>query len=256
VSSASLELLDSETTAPVAAIITEPLFSAGGVVEPPPGWLANIAAACQERGALLIMDESQTGLGKLGTMWGCERAGVVPDLLVISKHFGGGIAISGVAASEELEAEAIERGFVYAHSHSSDPLACSAAYAALTTIEEDGLVERSKAIGITWRAQLQALRERHESIVDVRGSGTLHAVELGRADGDPAFGLGDLVGRECLELGLLVSVRRRGSVLRFTPPFSTTDAQLEQAATLLDQALTQAALAYRGLRENPREVTG
>ena len=241
---ASRDLLDSETTAPVAAIITEPLFSAGGVIEPPPGWLEQVATACRERDALLILDESQTGLAKLGTMWGCERTGVVPDLLVISKHFGGGIAISAVAASEELEAEAIDRGFVYAHSHSSDPLACAAAHAALTTIQEDGLVARAQAIGATWRAHLEDLRARHASIVDVRGAGTLQAVELGTSEGEPAVGLGDLVGRECLELGLLFSVRRRGSVLRFTPPFSTTDEQMETASALLDRALSTAAREY------------
>ena len=89
----------------------------------------------------------------------------------------------------------------------------------------------------------------------MRGAGTLQAIELGTAGGEPAFGLGDLVARECLQLGLLFSVRRRGSVLRFTPPFSTTDNQLERAAELLDRALTRAARAYPALRENPSEVT-
>ena len=123
----SLEVLDVETGGPLAAIITEPLPSAGGVVVPPDGWLARVKAACHERGALLILDESQTGLAKLGTMWGFEHDGVVPDIVTVSKHFGGGIPISAVVTTNDVEQRAIENGFVYAHSHSADPLACTAA---------------------------------------------------------------------------------------------------------------------------------
>ena len=99
----SLELLDAQASNGVAAVITEPLFSAGGVIEPPAGWLRALAEATRSRGALLILDEEQTGLAKLGTMWAFEREGVVPDILTVSKHLGGGLAISAVVMSEESE---------------------------------------------------------------------------------------------------------------------------------------------------------
>jgi 2,2-dialkylglycine decarboxylase (pyruvate) len=235
--SGSLDVLDAETVGPVAALITEPIFSAGGVVEPPPGWMARMREACDERGALLILDESQTGLAKLGTMWGFEQDGVVPDIITVSKHFGGGIAISAVVTSPQLEQAAIDAGFQYSHSHSADPFACSAALATLETIEEEHLVERAVELGGSWRTRLEQLAGDHECIRECRGRGVLQAVELQAPDGSPGHALGPIVQRLCLEAGLLFSMRRRGSVFRFTIPFSTTEEQLDRGAEMLDEAL-------------------
>jgi 2,2-dialkylglycine decarboxylase (pyruvate) len=236
----SMELLDAETIQGLAAVVTEPLFSAGGVIEPPPGWLARVAAAVRARGGLLVLDEAQTGLAKLGTMWAFEQENVVPDLLTVSKHFGGGIAISAVVTSAEIEKAAVSRGYSYGHSHSNDPLACAAALATLEAIEEESLVERAQELGGWLRGRLEDLRARHEAVGDVRGRGILQGIELVRSDGSPAFELGDAIRRACLREGLLFSVRRQGSVLRFVPPFSTTEEQIDRAAEILDLALTEA----------------
>ncbi len=235
---ASLELLNAETTGPLAAFITEPIFSAGGVIEPPPGWLARVEVACKEQGALLILDESQTGLAKTGAMWAFEHESVVPDIVTISKHFGGGIAISAVVTSTEIEDEVIEKGFQYAHSHSSDPLACAAALATLESIEEERLVERAAHLGAYWRSHLESLRTHHDFVADVRGRGLLQAIEFQHEDGNPGYSLGPQVRDRCLASGLLFSMRRNGSVLRFTPPFSTTEEQMDRAAEMLDAALS------------------
>jgi 2,2-dialkylglycine decarboxylase (pyruvate) len=236
----SLAVIDAETVAPIAAVITEPLFSAGGVVEPPPEWLPRVHAACREREAFLILDESQTGLAKLGAMWGFEAHDVVPDIVTVSKHFGGGIAISAVVTTDAIEAEAIEKGFSYSHSHSSDPLACAAAAETLDIIEEEQLVSRAKEIGNYWRGQLEQLARDHPHVAEVRGRGLLQAIELSAPDGGPGYGVGDDVGRAALDRGLLFSIRRKGSVLRFTPPFSTSTDQLDRAAQILDESLTEA----------------
>ncbi len=82
-------MLDAQATGQPAAVITEPLFSAGGVVEPPPGWLKRLHEMCKARGMLLIVDEEQTGLGKLGRMFGFETEGIVPDIITLAKHLGG-----------------------------------------------------------------------------------------------------------------------------------------------------------------------
>ncbi len=240
----SLQVLDAETIAPIAAVITEPVFSAGGVIEPPPGWLPQVREACTERGALLILDEAQTGLAKLGTMWGFEQEGVLPDILTISKHFGGGMAICAVVTTEEIENKAIENGFAYSHSHSSDPLACAAALATLETIEEENLVERARAIGNYWRKHLDAIRGEHDAIAEVRGRGILQGIEMQTADGHPGTAIGQRVAQECMEMGLLFSVRRAGSVIRFTPPFTTTEEQMDQAASILNEAFTRACAAH------------
>jgi 2,2-dialkylglycine decarboxylase (pyruvate) len=233
----SMELLDAEVSNGLAAIITEPLFSAGGVIEPPPGWLAALAAAARARGALLILDEEQTGLAKLGTMWAFEGEGVVPDVLTVSKHLGGGLAISALVTSEAIESAALEGGFSYGHSHSNDPLACAAAIAVLDAIEEEGLVERARELGARLRARLEELRDGHPLIGDLRGRGILQGLELVHDDGSPATEAGPAIQRACLAAGLIFSVRRGGSVIRLVPPFSSTPEQIDEAAEILAAAL-------------------
>jgi 2,2-dialkylglycine decarboxylase (pyruvate) len=254
--SGSMALLDAETTAPIAAVITEPLFSAGGVVDPPPGWLTRVQEACHERGALLIVDESQTCLGKLGTMWGFEPHGVVPDIITISKHFGGGVPISAVVTSDEIEERAIENGFAYSHSHSADPLGCAAALATLDIVEEERLPERAVELGGIWRSHLEALQLEFPVIAQIRGRGLLNAFELCRPDGSPAGGAGRKISRLCLEQGLLFSVRRQGSVFRFTPPFTTTEADMNEAAAILHQAFTTVTTATGAEDEELVEAPG
>ncbi|CAI8026817.1 2,2-dialkylglycine decarboxylase [Geodia barretti] len=148
------ELLDAQADGRMAAVITEPLFSAGGVIEPPPGWLQELKLRCERRGMLLILDEAQTGLAKLGSMWAFEQEGVVPDIFTISKHFGGGIAISATITTDEIEEKAVETGLVVAHSHSNDPMTCNAAIASLDIILEESLVDVANRIGKYWQGHL------------------------------------------------------------------------------------------------------
>jgi 2,2-dialkylglycine decarboxylase (pyruvate) len=236
---ASFELLDAECAAPPAAIITEPLFSAGGVIEPPAGWLPALKRMCETRGTLLVLDEAQTGLAKLGTMWAFEREGVIPDVLTVSKHFGGGITISAVVTSAEIEAVVAANNFVFMHSHTADPLACGAGLASLELILEEKLWERATHLGAYWQEHLRRLAMRYELIGDVRGRGLIQGIELvwDRVRKTPAFEAGPQIAQMCLEQGLLCSVRRGGSVLRFVPPFSTTEGQFDHAAEILERAI-------------------
>ncbi len=241
---ASFELLDAQSTGRPAAVLTEPLFSAGGVIEPPPGWLKRLQELCRERRMLLILDEEQTGLGKLGTMFACDAEGVVPDMITVAKHFGGGISISAVSTTPEIEEQVVEKGFINTHSHSNDPLACAAGIASLDVIEHEDMPAKARAIGGRFKAHLETLAQRYEAIGDVRGRGLLLGIELveDRHGRRPAHALGQKVHRHCFERGLIFSQRRQGSVLRFVPPMSTTEDQLDRAAQLLDEAFA-AALA-------------
>lgn len=240
---ASFELLDAQTEGQLAAVITEPLFSAGGVIEPPKGWLKALAEKTRKRGALLIFDEAQTGLGKLGSMWACEQEGVVPDIITMSKHFGGGISISAVSTTDEIADEVQRRGFITGHSHQNDPLACAAGRATIAALVEDDLPAKAREIGAYWHAKLTDLYDRHPLVGDVRGRGLLQGIELvrDRSTREPAFKAGRAVEAECIANGLLFSVRRNGSVLRFVPPWTTTRAQMDEAADILDHALGSAA---------------
>ena len=237
----SFELLDAQAAGQLAAVITEPLFSAGGVIDLPEGWLQELKKKCEHRGALLIVDEAQTGLAKLGTMWAFEQEGVVPDIFTVSKHFGGGIAISAAVTTDEIEEKVAETGLVVGHSHSNDPLPSNAAIASIDIILEEVLVDVAKKIGAYWRAHLEELARRHSIIGDIRGKGLLQGIELveDRITKEPAYTAGQAVGRICLENGLILSVRRRGSVFRFVPPFTTTEEQMDLAADILDHAFRQ-----------------
>ena len=237
----SFELLDAQAAGQLAAVITEPLFSAGGVIDLPEGWLQELKKKCEQRGALLIVDEAQTGLAKLGTMWAFEQEGVVPDIFTVSKHFGGGIAISAAVTTDEIEEKVSETGLVVGHSHSNDPLPSNAAIASIDIILEEVLVDVAKKIGAYWRAHLEELARRHSIIGDIRGKGLLQGIELveDRVTKEPAYQAGQAIGRICLENGLILSVRRRGSVFRFVPPFTTTEEQMDLAADILDHAFRQ-----------------
>ena len=240
---ASFDLLEAQADRQMAAVITDPLFSAGGVIDLPPGWLQELQRRCHERGMLLILDEAQTGLAKLGSMWASEQEGVTPDIFTISKHFGGGIAISAVVTTPEIEDRMAETGFVVGHSHSNDPLPCNAAIASIDIILEQNLTEVARRIGDYWKGHLQSLAQRHEIIGDIRGRGLLQGIELvrDRDTREPAYQEGQRIGALCLEKGLIMSLRRRGSVFRFVPPFTTTNEQLDRAATILDEAISEAA---------------
>ena len=237
----SFELLDAQAAGQLAAVITEPLFSAGGVIDLPEGWLQELKKKCEQRGSLLIVDEAQTGLAKLGTMWAFEQEGVVPDIFTVSKHFGGGIAISAAVTTDEIEERVSETGLVVGHSHSNDPLPSNAAIASIDIILEEVLVDVAKKIGAYWRAHLEELARRHSIIGDIRGKGLLQGIELveDRVTKEPAYTAGQAIGRICLENGLILSVRRRGSVFRFVPPFTTTEEQMDLAADILDHAFRQ-----------------
>ena len=238
----SFELLDAQSVGSLAAVITEPLFSAGGVIPAPTVWLKALQQKCKERGMLLIFDEAQTGLGKLGTMFAFEQHGVIPDILTLSKHFGGGISISTTITSREIEENINEKGFVCGHSHCNDPLGCAAGVASLDLIVEENVPARAAKLGDYLQAILRQLSQKYEVIGDVRGKGLIQGIELveDRNSKTPAKELGTAIHAKLLEKGLLCSLRRSGSVIRFVPPVSTTPDQFDKAGEMLDAAIKEA----------------
>jgi len=239
----SFELLDAQTTGRPAAVITEPLFSAGGVIEPPPGWLKALQEMCHQRNMLLIVDEEQTGLGKLGQMFGFQAEGVVPDIVTVAKHFGGGVGISAVTTTAAIEDKVVREGYAATHSHANDPLICAAGTASLDVIEKENVPEKARKIGAHMRLRLEAFQQRYEMIGDVRGRGQLTGIELvrDRQTKEPATDEGKAVGKFCFQQGLIFSLRRDGSVLRFVPPSTTTDDQIDAAMDLVGKALETVA---------------
>lgn len=242
----SFDLLDAESVGALAGFICEPLLSAGGVVVPPQGWLQRIKEKCNEREMLLILDEAQTGLAKMGTMFAFETEGVVPDILTLSKHFGGGITVSAVVTSQKIEETVRGRGLILGHSHNNDPIGCAAGIASIDIIVNENMCGKAREVGAKWHERLDALYDKYEMIGDVRGKGLIRGIELveDRENKMPAYEMGKRITAECLKNGLVFSMRRGGSVLRFVPPFCTTDHEIERAFDILDASIETALAAH------------
>lgn len=245
------EMYDMQSTGAAAAVIAEPVISAGGVIVPPDGYFEALQAEARKRGMLLIFDEAQTAFGRLGHWFAAAHLGVTPDIMTVSKTLGGGMPLAGVITSDEIEARCHERGFAFYTSHVSDPLPATVGLAVLETIEQERLLERSRTMGDYLAAGLGELQRRHEEIGDLRGMGLLRGIELvkDRDTREPHHELGALTTRRCLELGLSMNIRRRperGSVWRIAPPLTVTTADIDLAMTIFDQALTESRGALAG----------
>src|ERR1700720_4768814 len=142
----SFEIADANFSAKPAAVIIEPVLSAGGIIVPPPGYMKELQKMCRDRGMLLIMDESQTGLGKTGRMWGHQHDGAVPDIMTVSKHFGAGLPVGAVCISAEIAERALGNGYVATRSHACDPITCAAGVASIDIVLEEKLPERAAPI--------------------------------------------------------------------------------------------------------------
>ncbi|MFW7413514.1 aspartate aminotransferase family protein [Demequina sp. SO4-18] len=237
-----LSLIDKQSSGALAACMVEPILSSGGIIELPPGYLARLREECDKRGMLLILDEAQTGVGRTGAMYAFERAGVVPDILTLSKTLGAGLPVSAVVTSAAIEGLCHERGFLFFTTHVSDPLPSAVALTVLDVIERDGLVARAAQLGEVLRERLVAMRDGIEQVGDARGRGLLQGIELvtDKESKSPADGLGRAVTSACLDAGLhmnIVQLPGMGGIFRIAPPLTITDDELHQGLDILEGSL-------------------
>src|SRR5438094_7639851 len=170
------EMYDMQSAGAPAAIIAEPVISAGGVIVPPEGYFDALQSEARKRGMLLIFDEAQTAFGRLGHWFAATHLGVTPDIMTVSKTLGGGMPLAGVITNDEVEETCHRRGFAFYTSHVSDPLPSSVGLAVLETIEREHLLQRSQEMGSYLAERLRELQSRHEEIGDVRGMGLLRGI--------------------------------------------------------------------------------
>lgn len=192
-------LVDRQSVGSLAAFIAEPVLSAGGIIEPPPGYFAALKQKCAERGTLLFFDEAQTGLCRTGDWYAFQRDGVVPDILTLSTTLGAGLPLSAVITSDEIEQVCHERGFYFGTTHVSDPLAAAVGLTVVTVLAEHAFDRTARLLGDRMRGRLLELRASHEVIGDVRGRGLLQGIELvtDRGTRHPANDVGASVTTEC-----------------------------------------------------------
>jgi 2,2-dialkylglycine decarboxylase (pyruvate) len=246
---AGFELIDQQSVGSLCAVIAEPVLSAGGIIVPPDGYFRRLRELCDARGMLLVLDEAQTGFGRLGTMFGFEHDGIVPDLVGVSKTLGGGVPLAATITTTAIEEDCVEKGFLHVTSHVSDPLPAAAGLAVLEVIEEEGLVERARERGEYMLGRLRELQAAHEQIGDVRGRGLLVGLELveDRESRRPADALGAAVTAECLRRGLSMNIVRAGTsanCFRMAPPLTISEDEIDLALEILETSL-DAVLAER-----------
>ncbi|MDN7181854.1 aspartate aminotransferase family protein [Caballeronia sp. SEWSISQ10-4 2] len=238
----AFDLLDRQSTGNLAAFIAEPILSSGGLIELPLGYMRALHAKCAARGMMLIVDEAQTGLGRTGTMFACERDGVVPDILTLSKTLGAGIPLAAVLTTLEIEARCHERGFLFYTTHVSDPMPAAVGLKVIDIVERDNLVRRATVVGARLYEGLKSLQSRFDCIGDVRGRGLMLGIEIvgDRETKSAAPELSGAITQRCLELGLhmnIVQLPGFGGVFRLAPPLTISETEIDSALTILQDAI-------------------
>ena len=220
-----------------ACMIIEPVQGEGGIHIPHDGYLRAIRAACDKHGALLIVDEVQTGLGRTGKMFGCDHEGVSPDIMPLAKCLGGGVMPIGATLGTEQVWDAIYSQNPLSHTSTfgGNPLACAAGLAAIEVVESEGLVERSATMGEKLKNGLGEVQQRHGDLVsEVRGRGLMVGVEFSMDE------VGELCIAQMLKRGMCAAYTLNNArVIRFEPPLIINEDQIGFAVETFDAALTE-----------------
>lgn len=219
----------------VAAVIAEPMRAVPYV--PPPVFWAQVRAACDAHGALLIFDEIPTWLGKTGRLFACTHDGVPPDMIVLGKALGGGVLpIAAVIARRDLD---VAGDFAIDHyTHEKNPVTARAALTTIGIIEEEGLIARAAELGAHAMGRMRELMERSPIVGDVRGRGLMFGVEIvsDKAARSPAPELAERIYYRCLEAGLSFKISQ-GSVLTLSPPLVIAKDDFDRALDIVEAAV-------------------
>jgi len=213
----------------VAAVLMEPVQGEAGVVVPDQGYLSKAFDLCKDANVLFIADEIQTGLGRTGRMLACDHEDVRPDILILGKALSGGVLpVSAVLADDEimLTIKPGEHGSTYG----GNPLACAVAMTALAVLRDEKMTENAAVMGEYFRKGLQEINSPFIQII--RGKGLLNAVVIHQNRPDEAWQL-------CLELkenGLLAKPTH-GNKIRFAPPLTITQTQLDECLEIIEESL-------------------
>ncbi len=222
----SIEELKNKVDGNTAAVILEPVQGEGGVIPADREYFRAVRDLCTDSGALMIVDEVQTGMGRTGKWFGFQHFGVVPDIISLAKALGGGVPIGAIVTTPDI-AKTFTPG-THGTTFGGNPLACAAANAVIRTMRRDKLVERAADLGERWRSELRKISSNHPEVIDVRGLGLMIGVEMG--DMAKEF------QKFALSKRLLVNVSA-GKVVRLVPPLIISDASVGELNTALREFL-------------------
>ena len=232
-----LDLLFKQDVDPaeVACIVLEPVQGEGGFIPMPPEFVVALKERCDKHGILYVDDEVQSGCGRTGTVWAIERLGVEPDLLVAGKTLGGGLPLASVTGKSDVM-DAVHPGGL-GGTFGGNPVACAAAAAVLDELAAPGFRERADQIAALMRKRLDDIASRHPVVGEVRGLGSMLALELA----EPSAAVAKQVLAGARERGLvLLACGLDGNVIRLLPPLSATDDELDRGLIILEEALGDA----------------
>jgi beta-alanine--pyruvate transaminase len=222
----------------IAAVIVEPVAGAGGVFPPPMGYLERLREICDQTGILMIFDEVVTGFGRLGTAFGYQRLGVMPDMITIAKGMTnatvpmGGVLVTSDIRRAFLNGPAHLPDLYHGYTYSGHPLACAATIATLDVYHDEAMFENSAAMAPLWEGMLHEFKE-HPAIADIRNIGLLGALQL-RPIGDIGAA-GRTIFKSCWDKGLIV--RQIGDTIAMSPPLSISAEVVTRIGKILADAL-------------------
>lgn len=223
-----VKALQEAFTDEVCSVMIEPIQGEGGINVATKHYIEAIRELCDENGAMMILDEVQTGIGRTGKWFGYQHFDVEPDIMTMAKALGGGVAIGAMMAKEEVAAKLVPGK--HASTFGGNCLACAAGIAVIEAIEEDNLLENAVKMGEYAKSKLIELKQKHPIIDSVRGIGLMIGVQL--------TGPGGEIVDKCLAKGLRINCTNN-TVLRFMPAMIVTKEQIDEAISILNSVLSE-----------------
>jgi len=223
-----IKALESAFSDEVAAVMIEPIQGEGGINVATEEYLQAIRGLCDENGAVMILDEVQSGMGRTGKWFAYQHFGIEPDIITMAKALGGGTAIGAMMAKPEIAASLVPGK--HASTFGGNALACAAGIAVIETIEQEHLLDHAARLGAYTQRKLLELKPKHAIIDSVRGIGLMIGVQLTAP--------GAKIVQRCLEKGLRINCTH-DTVIRFMPPMIVTQDQIDQAVNIFDGVLSE-----------------
>jgi acetylornithine/N-succinyldiaminopimelate aminotransferase len=220
----NVEAIKSATTKDTCSVMLEPVEGEGGVNIPDEDYLRAVRQWCSEKGILLILDEVQTGIGRIGTIFGYQQYGIEPDIITLAKGLGGGIPIGAFLAKEKC---AVFAPGDHGSTYGSNPLMCATALAVMEYVIKNDIPDQAQKTGLYLIDGLNKLKSKYPFITDVRGRGLLAAIEFNKDMALP-------IKMTCIENGLMVNDVKPNAI-RIMPPLTISNQEIDEALSILDK---------------------
>ncbi len=234
----------------IAAVIVEPILSAGGMLVPPPGYLAALKRLVASKGALLIVDEAQTGFGRTGKWFAIEHHGVQPDILTMSKSAGNGFPVAAVSTTSEIADKVVSEGLWNLSSHQSDPVGAAATAAVIDIVREEDLLSRAAEQGAYFMAGLNELSRRCPLIGNVRGQGLMIGFDLLPQENQNPEELATDFMYCCRRKGVHLTYGYGFVNIRIIPPLVITRSEIDFALEVIEASLSEIRAEKQSVKES------